>query len=587
MMNVEQRKNNLKQIALTDHGNSTNINNNSNNLIDKNRWKNRTSSEELKEDFKDIFALREQLKNDHNSIINNINSNNDKGLLSSIMNELEQITKRDTKKLWIGLDNLSQKQNKEEEERDSITQNNNNKTESDEDDLIELMTNTKNVTEKIKYLNIFDDYETPQNFEQSHQNTPNLIVTDEPDTDIEMIDYDAEGYDDDELFLISDKHENRDYNNNNNSYHITGSDTEDSVMLDMDVNKNNISAGNILKSIINPTELGVQLAQSVLEKEEQKKKQSMENKIQAEPISTKETKTENLKENIENVEKDKQDYKVEEPEIIEEVDGTELNNNGSYKTIDKQGNTITINNHYYNYFHMGGLGHPNYYHNEFSHGYENDEADYNYNNKKTLPNPWSSNSTPLKKEIYNLTSYCQIILNTSLYFLAILLILIFTKTITQDLANLFYQQKQQHISDVARCGQLYDINKCHLGIPKMVDQCTKWQSCMIEDVDKKFINKTKIFIRLIAELFGEFLKTIGFLNSVSLFMLLYSCYFIINLFFGYIRSKSYGSFTNKTRSIIENSNENNKENIDYNNNNNIIKKLENKDGSSNALVLAQ
>ncbi|OBA26554.1 hypothetical protein HANVADRAFT_53018 [Hanseniaspora valbyensis NRRL Y-1626] len=586
MMNVEQHKNNLKQIALTDHGNSTNINNTSNNLIDKNRWKNRTSSEELKEDFKDIFALREQLKNDHNSIINNVNSNNDNGLLSSIMNELEQITKRDTKKLWIGLDNLSQKQNKEEEERDPITQNKNNKTESDEDDLIELMTNTKNVTEKIKYLNIFDDYETPQNFEQNHQNTPNLIVTDEPDTDIEMIDYDAEGYDDDELFLMSDKHENRDYNSNNNNninnnYHIPGSDTEDSVMLDMDVNKNNISAGNILKSIINPTELGVQFAQSVLEKEEQKK-------IQAEPISTKETKTENLKENVE---KDKQDNKGEESEIIEEVDGTEPNNNGSYKTIDKQGNTITINNHYYNYFHMGGLGHPNYYRNEFSHGYENYEVDYNYNNKKTLPNPWSSNSTPLKKEIYNLTSYCQIILNTSLYFLAILLIFIFTKTITQDLANLFYQQKQHHISDVARCGQLYDINKCHLGIPKMVDQCTKWQSCMVENVDKKFINKTKIFIRLIAELFGEFLKTIGFLNSVSLFMLLYSCYFIINLFFGYIRGKSYGSFTNKTRSIIEDSNENNKENIDYNNNNNNnnnnINKLENKDGSNNALVLTQ
>lgn len=564
MLNHGNKYSNLKQISLVEHGNTANKDKNENTFVDRNRWKSRINSDELKEDFKDIFDLREQAKA---GALFNFNgsmeqANSDIGILSNIMNELEQISKTDTKKLLNGLDKpimqLATQQN-------SIK----NKTTADanENDLIDLFSNTKNVTEKIKLLNIFDEFEEPRSLQGQYRNKE-VIVTDEPDTDIEMLDLDA----DDDLLLISDDGENMEY-----GAQVSSIESDDIVMLDMDENKNNVSVSHILKSIINPTELGMQFAQNVFDHEKKQQQSDLKDRIEVNKevlnskSNTENHNTENNKEEAIGISqaamhnKDvAEDDKEETEDNVQNAEDNELfslvgeeKNEGSgffkqrqeaeptttdsYKRFDNKGKTVTINNHYYNYFHMADPAAPSHYNKTYEARYFDNELDNTSQQLKKLPNPWSSQSLPLKKQMYDLSSYCQIILNISLYFLTIMLTAIFIKTITQDLTNLFYQQKQQHINDVLQCTQLYDINKCHLQIPKMVDQCSQWQRCMIEDVDKKFINKTKIFIRLFADLISEFLNAVGFLNWVSLFMLIYSGYFGVNLIFGYIRGKSYGN----------------------------------------------
>lgn len=562
MLNHELQYGNLKQISLIEHGNIESKDQPDNKFVERNRWKSRINSDELKEDFKDIFELREQTKqiavfNDNGSTQK---SKNNVGLLSTIMNELDQISKTDTKKLLNGIDKpFVQLATKQDSVKIKASDG------DDEKDLIDLFSNTKNVTEKIKLLNIFDDFEDPR-WVQGQYHNEEVIVTDEPDKDIEMLDLDTD--DDNALFLISDDGENMEY-----GAHVSNTESDDILMLDMDENRNNVSVANILKSIINPTELGIQLAQNKFDNANKQQNTEVKDRIDnddaalnresnTENHSTEETeeKAMNISQaamNIKNTaegnkeETDYNNHKAEDHKLFNLVGEEEEcfkprkeakpTTKNSYQSFDSEGKTVTINNHYYNYFHMAAPAPPSYYKNTYEASFCDNEFDNVSKEMKKLPNPWSSHSLPLKKQIYDVSSYCQIVLNIILYFLIILLTAIFIKSVTQDLTNLFYQQKQHHINDVLQCTRLYDINKCYLQIPKMHDQCGQWQRCMIEDVDKKFINKTKIFIRLFADLLKEFLNAVGFLNCVSLFMLIYSGYFGANLIFGYIRGKSYGS----------------------------------------------
>ncbi|XBW36006.1 hypothetical protein QEN19_001581 [Hanseniaspora menglaensis] len=573
MLDSDEKFDNLKQIDLINRGHNSHKRNETEKYIDKNRWKNRTSSNELQEDFKDIFELNREAKN-YNYFSSNdsdFTQNNDSKRLSNIINEFDQIAKRDTKKLLMGLEpSVASLPNV------SGVSNNIGLSFTSEDDLLSLMNNTKHVTEKIKLLNIFDEDEE-SNFNQNHQQQHKIIITNEPDTDVQMVDDFNE-----DVFMVS---ANDDYKSSSSSA------SEDSVMLDLDVNNSNITVGNVLKSIINPTELGIQFAESVM----QKKENNIQTLNDRDEISSKVVKNINHEknDNYESLEKEKiekihrenvmSNREVDESDLAEEIYETESKEKYNSQKVRENGNVITINNHYYNYFNMDKPNHQQYYKGEQDLYFNRYDSEQSTSIK--LPNPWSLKSTPQRKEMYDIITYCQISLNSGIYFLTILLLIIFIKTFTQDLANLFYQQKQQHLKDIAKCGQLFDMNKCHLGIPKMVDQCSQWQNCMIEDADKKFINKTRIFVKLLADLIGEALSAVGFLNCLSLFMLLYSCYFIMNIFFGYVRGKSYGRFQNSNTDINYNQEHKTKENYDKilpEKANNSTQKYE----SSNALVLS-
>lgn len=434
--------------------------------INPNQWKQRTNSNDLREDFEDIFELRNSVKHAQNinQVINENLKNNSfkdtKRLLNSISNTSLNVPSSNKKNVFLNINTRNNEQNIE------------NMYEP-----IELIEKTHKVTEKIKFLNLFDAEEpAAMNFIEHNE---------EEDDDVEMADLDELVNED----IIDDE---------------APSASSDIELLDSDSNKDNISMKTVLKSIVNPTELGIQFAQSVLEKEEQEEKQEDTPK-QEEPIPAVETETE-----------------------------TKHTENGQH---------ITINNHYYNYFNINQPAHESYV------------ADQPYKQKR-LPNPWSAESAPMQKSVYNITTYFQLALNGSIYFLTILLVTIFIKTISHDLSNLFYQQKQDQLHQISKCTEMYEINKCYLGIPKMAEVCSSWQRCMMDNPDKKVVNKTRIYVNLLTGVLSEFLSTIGFLNSISLCMLLYSGYFTVNLLFGYIRGKSYGKEhtqlkVDKTPDVIE------------------------------------
>ena len=444
----------LVPVSLVQHGISF-----ENKKINQNQWKQRTNSNDLKEDFEDIFELRNSIKQPQNinQVINENLKNNSfkdtKKLLNSITNTSLNVSSLNKKNVFLNI--------------------NTRKNEPLIHEPIELIDKTHKVTEKIKFLNLFDTEEAvPINFIEHNE---------EEDDDVEMADLDE---------LVNEDIIDNEAPNTNAS-----SDIE---LLDGDVNKDNISMKTVLKSIVNPTDLGIQFAQSVLEKEE-------DNPKQEETMPAVEIETE-----------------------------TKHGENGQH---------ITINNHYYNYFNINKSA------------YEGYVADRPYKQRR-LPNPWSAESTPMQKGIYNISTYFQMVLNGSIYFLIILLVTIFIKTISQDLSNLFYQQKQDQLHQISKCAEMYEINKCYLGIPKMAEVCSSWQRCMMDNPDRKVINKTRIYVNLLTGVLNEFLSTIGILNSISLCMLLYSGYFTVNLLFGYIRGKSYGKEhsqlkVEKTPDVIE------------------------------------
>ncbi|SGZ39739.1 uncharacterized protein HGUI_01939 [Hanseniaspora guilliermondii] len=440
-MNVDE----LVPISLAEHGQS-----HVNEKINPNQWKQRTTSNDLKEDFQDIINLRNSIKltDDINKVIDR---------------DLNSVSFKDTKKLLNAIENNNPTLYKSHNNNIFLNVKKNIEPVSNNRESKELIHNTQKVTEKIKFLTLFDAEE------------PALMeLTEETDEDVEMPELDD---------MTNDIFDDETQSN------VSSSDVE---LLETDCNKNNISMKTVLKSIVNPTELGIQLAQSAMHNEDH----------------------ETCKEEVEDAKKQESPCSENEHE------------NANVKTemlYNEDGKHITINNHYYNYF---NVQQPMYEHFE--------------QEKPTLPSPWSSKSTPDQRQVYNIITYFQLALNGSIYFLAIMLVCIFIKTVSHDLANLFYQQKQDHLQQIGKCKEMYELNKCYLGIPKMNEVCSSWQKCMLDDADRKIVNKTRIYVNLLTGVLSEFLSTIGFLNSISLCMLMYSGYFVLNLFFGYIRGKSYG-----------------------------------------------
>lgn len=463
-MNVDD----LVPISLVEHG-QVSVSEKTN----PNQWKQRTTSTDLKEDFQDIINLRYSVKekDDINKVIEK---------------DLETFSFKDTKRLLNAIDNNKPiYQSQSNNIFLNVKKNVETEMESNPEP-IELIQNTHKVTEKIKFLSLFDSEEPAE-----------IEFVEETDEDVEMAELDD---------IINDMLDHETHSN------VSNSDVE---LLDTDGNKNNISMKTVLKSIVNPTELGIQLAQSVMEKEDE----------------------ETCKEKAENSEFSRQE-KAENSNFSRQenacfTDEQEKQHEPNLKTVyNEDGKHITINNHYYNYFNMQQPMH-----------------EYIVQEKQKLPSPWSSKSVPVQRQVYNTITYFQIALNGSIYFLAIMLVCIFIKTVSHDLANLFYQQRQDHLQQISRCKEMYEINKCYLGIPKMNEVCLSWQRCMLDDADKKIVNKTRIYVNLLTGVLSEFLSTIGFLNSISLCMLMYSGYFGLNLLFGYIRGKSYGKDTSQVEAI--------------------------------------
>lgn len=460
-MNVDD----LVPISLVEYGESS-----GSEKINPNQWKQRTTSTDLKEDFQDIINLRSSFKEKDD--INRV-----------IERDLKTTSFKDTKRLLNAIDN--NKPNLYQSYSNNIFLNVKKNIETEiENNLepVELIQNTHKVTEKIKFLSLFDSEEPAE-----------MEIADESDEDVEMADLDD---------IINDMLDHETHSNTSSS---------DVELLDTDANKNNISMKTVLKSIVNPTELGIQLAQSVMEKEDQ----------------------ETQNENVEDSDSNRQESSYFENEQKNKQKSEDEKTNVKTETVyDADGKHITINNHYYNYFNMQQ---PIY--------------EYVESEKQKLPSPWSSKSAPVQRQVYNTITYFQLALNGSIYFLAIMLVCIFIKTVSHDLANLFYQQKQDHLQKISKCKEMYEINKCYLGIPKMNEVCLSWQRCMLDDADKKIVNKTRIYVNLLTGVLNEFLSTIGFLNSISLCMLMYSGYFGLNLLFGYIRGKSYGKETSQSKAI--------------------------------------
>jgi hypothetical protein len=65
--------------------------------------------------------------------------------------------------------------------------------------------------------------------------------------------------------------------------------------------------------------------------------------------------------------------------------------------------------------------------------------------------------------------------------------------------------------DAAACAQEFHANACAFPIPFLKEQCGLWRVCM--DSDASHILKSRIVVRLVAELLSEFVE--GFFGRLS------------------------------------------------------------------------
>lgn len=169
-------------------------------------------------------------------------------------------------------------------------------------------------------------------------------------------------------------------------------------------------------------------------------------------------------------------------------------------------------------------------------------------NKEKLPVPWSGNSKPVFKNLYDSITYLQFFLN-SLTVSVILLFLI--KTINSDIKSLWYTNRLKLIHESLQCAQNYKINECHVNkdLPALAQDCIDWEACMNRNNDLHLNNRSIVLFNFIAALLNSLIQPMSFKSIAVIFALILTWIFSSNVILGFARAKSYyGSSSSSTSS---------------------------------------
>lgn len=161
-----------------------------------------------------------------------------------------------------------------------------------------------------------------------------------------------------------------------------------------------------------------------------------------------------------------------------------------------------------------------------------------------LPPPWKQESSPKEKYSYIISTYLQLIINTTLSVYGLYLVYNVIKTVRADINFKLVQQSKDILVEISTCQKNYEDNNCSpdLIVPALEKPCEYWSKCMNQD-PKEFGNKSSISAETLGIIVNSLIEPLGF-KFFLMFFTSILLIFMFNFTFGFIRAKSYyGQFT--------------------------------------------
>ena len=206
---------------------------------------------------------------------------------------------------------------------------------------------------------------------------------------------------------------------------------------------------------------------------------------------------------------------------------------------------VSVNNHN-NYYYYNGYPHTNFHSAVPPPPLSSPSVPLNtptqtpwdFNDQYTLPNPWSPESKPASRRIYNYVSYLQLALNT----LTVTLVASYLGSIIKaDLNSLWYTGKQLLINESNYCKRQYTLNRCNENyrLPALSKDCESWRRCMQRDNELAFGNRSVLMMGLFGRLINSFVEPIGYKAAIFLVVGVCVWCFSSNFLLGFLRAKYY------------------------------------------------
>jgi len=149
-----------------------------------------------------------------------------------------------------------------------------------------------------------------------------------------------------------------------------------------------------------------------------------------------------------------------------------------------------------------------------------------------LPAPLASQpDTP-----YILLGYLQFCFNLSLILLFLYLAVQFILTVQRDVEQRISEYSMEIVQEITMCALQHKANLCSTNpIPAMVQQCTKWETCM--NRDPTVVGRAKVGAELIAEVVNGFVEPISWKTLIFLLTSLSFLTVFINTFLSLCRTR--------------------------------------------------
>lgn len=202
--------------------------------------------------------------------------------------------------------------------------------------------------------------------------------------------------------------------------------------------------------------------------------------------------------------------------------------------------SVQVHHHYY----YSPKDHPNPYVSPYKeYSLTNNETQYltplrSFDEIK-LPPPWKQESSPKEKYSYIISTYLQLIINSTVSVYGVYLIYNIIKTIRADIDFKLLQQSRDLLVEISVCKRNYYDNNCSpdLIVPALEEPCEYWLKCMNQD-PRDLGNKSSISAETLGLILNSLIEPLGF-KFFMIFFLSIMMIFMFNFALGFIRAKSY------------------------------------------------
>uniref|UniRef100_A0A060T6T0 ARAD1B14586p n=1 Tax=Blastobotrys adeninivorans TaxID=409370 RepID=A0A060T6T0_BLAAD len=151
-----------------------------------------------------------------------------------------------------------------------------------------------------------------------------------------------------------------------------------------------------------------------------------------------------------------------------------------------------------------------------------------------MPWPRTNDNTP-----YIISTYLQLAFN--MFMVCIILYLVSRSLVVlwRDVDAKLESYSNNLMVDISQCTMQYLENNCRPDIrpPALHDECSRLEKCM--EQDPSGIGRAKVTAETIAEIINSFVEPFTMKTTIVAFTLFVLVMFLSNLFFGFIRAKSY------------------------------------------------